>query len=116
MIGKTGLDCNHAALNVVGGMLEKRIRVYWRREKAWCWGRITTFNSESSCHTVAFDDGDEEEYDLLAPDKDRPAWEVEPFTGTNANCGERFGFRLCYGCCCLSLRGCIIGQLYIIVH
>ena len=42
-------------------------------------------------HTVKFDDGDEEEYDLLQPEKERPAWETEPFTNQGTECGDRFG-------------------------
>ena len=92
VVGKTDLECTHEKLNLDGSMKDKRIRVYWLPEKEWYFGTISRYSLEDNLHTVKFDDGDEEEYDLLQPEKERPAWETEPFTNQGTECGARFGF------------------------
>ena len=92
VVGTTDLSCTHRDLNLDESMKGTRIRVYWLREKTWFVGSVTRFNSDKNLHEVTFDDGDVEEYDLLEPEKKRPAWETEPFTGDNNNTGDRFGF------------------------
>ena len=92
VVGKTDLECTHEKLNLDGSMKDKRIRVYWLPEKEWYFGTISRYSLEDNLHTVKFDDGDEEEYDLLQPEKERPAWETEPFTNQGTECGDRFGF------------------------
>ena len=58
----------------------KVIRVYWAKEKEWYTGQISEYNSETGNHTIQYNDGDSEELDLISLEKDRPAWELSPFT------------------------------------
>ena len=43
-------------------------------------GTVESFDKETGAHEIKYDDDTEEELDLLALDKQRPAWEFEPFT------------------------------------
>lgn len=89
---ENGLVCSHEGLNADSCMVGQKIRLYWAEERRWYYGEITAFNENTHLHAIKYDDGEEEELDLLVVNDDIPAWEVAPFTGGNGHAGERFAF------------------------
>ena len=77
---------SHSEMELESEMVGKVIRVYWGKEKRWFTGVVTCFDMGTKFHNVSYSDGDDEEIDLLSLDRQRPAWEISPFSA------EYFGF------------------------
>ena len=76
----------HSEMEMEHEVVGKIIRVYWAADKDWFIGEIAKFDPESGNHHIKYDDDDEESLNLISLEKERPAWELSPFST------EYFGF------------------------
>lgn len=71
-----------SAKSVIG----RRLRVYWPLDKAWYAGRVKDYNENEETHVIVYDDGEEEEVDIV---KEKVEWLSESETVENGGGRKR---------------------------